>query len=167
MKTTTLRHRAAVIGWTLRRGGLATWRECVTVGLAVASALAAASRDEHPYSVAEDTIARLVRAGELTIRTTVTHLAGGIMYALNEDKRYQRAIVSSRLAVPSRALLEATRGRTRPTWEDLARLSLVRSRSCPVYLDRSRYAAQVEEFVAEQEPPRSVLGDLMGFGGEA
>ena len=162
-----LRHRAAIVAWALRRVGLVrSWRQCVTAGLCVA---AAASGTPDVVEVA-DVLVRLMRAGEL-------ELAGGfspheaalsVQHALSEDRRYERALKSARIGVSERALLDATRGASRPTWEDLARMSLVRPRrgSHVVHIDRRDYAAQVERFVEANAPRPSAIGPLMGWDGE-
>lgn len=162
-----LRHRAAIVAWALRRVGLVrSWRQCVTAGLCVASA---ASGSPDVVEVA-DVLVRLMRAGELDLAGGFsTHEAAlSIQYALSEDRRYERALKSARVGVPERALLDATRGASRPTWEALARMSLVRPRrgAHVVHIDRRDYAAQVEAFVDANDPRPSAIGPLMGWDGE-
>lgn len=165
--STALRHRAAIVAWALRRVGLVrSWRQCVTAGLCVA---AAASGTPDVVEVA-DVLVRLMRAGELDLAGGFsTHEAAlSIQHALSEARRYERALKSARIGVPERALLAATRGASRPTWEVLVRMSLPRPRrgEFPVWLDRRDYVAQVERFVVETTPQASAIGPLMGWDGE-
>lgn len=163
-----LRHRAAIVAWALRRVGLVrSWRQCVTAGLCVAASV---SRDSSVEAVAEETMARLVADGALEIAggLSAEQAARAVAYAWTEQRRLERAVGSARIGVPERALIDATRGASRPTWEDLARMSLVRPRrgSHVVHIDRRDYAAQVEAFVVETAPQPSAIGPLMGWDGE-
>lgn len=164
-----LRHRAAIVAWALLRSGLVrSWRQCVTAGLCVASSV---TRDSAIEEVVEETLARLVRSGELTIDSDLSPAvaAHAVAWEWTQQRRYERAVASSRIGVPERALIIATRGATRPTWEALARMSLVRpSRGeFPVWLDRRDYVAQVGRFVEANAPRPSAIGALMGWDGES
>lgn len=163
-----LRHRAAIVAWALRRHGLvSSWRQCVTVGLCVAASV---TRGSDVAMVAEETMVRLVRAGELALEGGLRpeYAALAVADAWAYQHRLERAIASHRLGVSELDLIVATRGAYRPTWEVLARMSIEpRRRGVDVvYLDRSRLAEQLERFVAETTPAPSRIGLLMGWDGD-
>ena len=169
-RSSLLRGDAAAIGWALLRSGcLVRWRQCVVAGLALASAIRQAKRSEIE-SVVADTLGRLARAGEANPQP-MEMACDVVVEAWRQRLRFLRAVERSRLGIYEGALIDATSNGKRPTWEELARLSLRRTPRWgrEVCVDRHCYAEQVEEF-AEREHARrgsSSLSVLMGWEGEA
>jgi len=168
-RSTSLRRDAAALAWALRRSGsLPGWRQCVIAGLTLAAAIGQAKRSDLDNGVT-DTMARLVRAGEVTPRPLTIAVRVAID-GWREHLRLQRAIARTRIGVVEDDLFEATRLGRRPTWERLAVLSLRRvpRGARTVCLDRHDYVAQVERFAEREHAPRepSKLAVLMGWAGE-
>lgn len=164
--TSAYRHRAAVAAWAVRRGLGCSWREAIAIGLEAAKPI---PRGHDPEVVIDERVLSLQQRGLVSDRLCVVGLVGRLVdYHLMSDRALARAIADSRVGVDRTRLvsLHADRGGSL-SWEDVARLSLEPRRNT-VWLDRSRYAEQVERVVVEAALPeqRSQIGMLMGWGGE-